>query len=202
MQTTLLEPGVRLTICGLGELAGHSSGRVTHVLSILDPGYPEPEVFQEYDPHHRLTLRFHDIIGRWPGWQAPERHDVEALIAFGQDLDEAGGTLQHLLVHCHAGISRSTAALATLLARHTPVGEEAGIFARLREIRPQAWPNSRMVGFADEILGREGRLAAALRDHYRLQAPALPEFMEELRRNGRGAEIPDEDGPAGEKRGL
>ena len=62
--------------------------------------------------------------------------------------------------------------MATLLARHTPVGDEDGIFARIREIRPIAWPNSRMIGFADDILGRGGRLNAALRDHYRLQAPA------------------------------
>ena len=48
-----------------------------------------------------------------------------------------------------------------------------------------------MIGFADEILGRDGRLVAALQDHYRLQAVALPTFVAELRRVGRGAEIPD-----------
>jgi len=191
MLTTLLEPGLRLTICGIDELAGHSTGQVTHVLSILDPGYPEPDAFAAYDPHHRLTLRFHDTIGPWPGWQAPEREDVEALVGFGQELDGAGDKLSHLLVHCHAGISRSTAALATLLARHTAPGDEPAIFARIREIRPIAWPNSRMIGFADEQLGRQGRLSAALRDHYRLQAPNFSRFVEELRRNGRGAEIPD-----------
>ena len=37
-----------------------------------------------------------------------------------------------------------------------------------------------MIGFADDILGRGGRLNAALRDHYRWQAPRRPEFMEEL----------------------
>ena len=130
----MLEPGLRLTICGIDELAGHSTGQVTHVLSILDPGYQEPEAFAAYDPHHRLTLRFHDIIGPWPGWQAPERENVEALVGFGQELDGAGDKLSHLLVHCHAGISRSTAAMATLLARHTPLGEEDSIFARIREI--------------------------------------------------------------------
>jgi predicted protein tyrosine phosphatase len=191
MLTTLLEPGLRLTICGIDELAGHSTGQVTHVLSILDPGYPEPEAFAAYDPHHRLTLRFHDIIGPWPGWQAPEREDVEALVGFGQELDGAGDKLSHLLVHCHAGISRSTAAMATLLARHTPLGEEDSIFARIREIRPIAWPNSRMVDFADDILGRGGRFSAALRGHYRYQAPRRPEFVEELRRNARGAEVPE-----------
>jgi predicted protein tyrosine phosphatase len=136
-------------------------------------------------------LRFHDIIGPWPGWEAPEPEHVAALIEFGAELDAAGASLKHLLVHCHAGISRSTAALATLLARHTAPGDEAAIFARIRQIRPIAWPNSRMIGFADDLLGRQGRLTAALRDHYRLQAPARPEFMAELRRNGRGAEIPD-----------
>ena len=191
MLTTLLEPHLRLTICGIDELDSHSTGGVTHILSILDPGYPEPRAFAGYDPHHRLTLRFHDIIGPWPGWEAPERSHVEQLVAFGEALDSAGERLSHLLVHCHAGISRSTAAMATLLARHTPVGDEPGIFARVREIRPIAWPNSRMVSFADEILGRGGRLTAALREHYRLQAPRRPDFIAELRRNGRGAEVPD-----------
>ena len=191
MLTAMLERGLRLTICGIDELGGHSTGRVTHVLSILDPEYPDPNAFTTYDPHHRLTLRFHDIIGPWPGWEAPQREHVEALIEFGQELDGAGDRLSHLLVHCHAGISRSTAAMATLLARHTPVGEEESIFERIREIRPIAWPNSRMIGFADEILGRQGRLNAALREHYRWQAPRRPEFMEELKRNGRGAEVPE-----------
>ena len=191
MQTTLLEPDLRLTVCGLDELDSHRAGRATHVLSILDPDYPEPRAFAAYDPHHRLTLRFHDIIGPWPGWAAPEPAHVEALIAFGAELDSAGEAVKHLLVHCHAGISRSTAALATLLARHTPLGDEPAIFERIRAIRSIAWPNSRMIGFADDLLGREGRLSAALRDHYRLQAPIFPDFVAELRRNGRGAEIPD-----------
>jgi predicted protein tyrosine phosphatase len=191
MQTTLLESDLRLTVCGLAELPGHSRGGVTHILSILDPGYPEPEAFLDFDPHHRLTLRFHDIIAPWPGWVAPEREHVEALVEFGRELDRAGEALRHLLVHCHAGISRSTAALATLIARHTAPGEEAAIFAKLRAIRPQAWPNSRMVGFADDILGRNGRLVAALQDHYRRQAPAFPDFVAELHRAGRDSEVPD-----------
>jgi predicted protein tyrosine phosphatase len=178
----------RLTICGLGELCSYQASAVSHVLSILDPGFPDPEDFAGYGQHHRLTLRFHDIIEPVPGQILPQAEHVERLIGFGRDL--AGDPLDHLLVHCHAGISRSTAAMATLLARHTPGGGEEGIFARIREIRPIAWPNSRMVDFADDILGRGGRLSAALREHYRFQAPRRPDFVEELRRNGRGAEVP------------
>jgi predicted protein tyrosine phosphatase len=182
----------RLTVCGLDELGGHGAAGVTHVLSLLDPGWPEPAAFAAFGPHHRLTLRFHDIIAPQPGWVAPEREHVEALVAFGEELDAAGERLRHLLVHCHAGVSRSTAALAILLARRAPPGEEPAIFARLRLIRPQAWPNSRLIGFADAILGRKGRLCAALREHYRVQVQARPELADELRRSGRGAEVPAE----------
>ena len=51
-----------LTICGLEELTSHSDRGVSHVLSILDPGWPEPEAFWSFDPHHRTTLHFHDDI--------------------------------------------------------------------------------------------------------------------------------------------
>lgn len=191
MPVALAARGVVLTVCGLGELHGQGQRAVTHVLSILDPGYPDPDAFVMWDQHARETMRFHDIIAEYPGYLPPTREHVETILEFGDRLHADGSDLSHLLIHCHAGISRSTAAMATLLARHTPVGEEESIFERIREIRPIAWPNSRMIGFADEILGRQGRLNAALREHYRWQAPRRPEFMEELKRNGRGAEVPE-----------
>ena len=54
-----------LTICGLADLDYHSSRGVTHVLSILDPEWPEPESFWAYDPHHRLTLGFEAAPARY-----------------------------------------------------------------------------------------------------------------------------------------
>ncbi len=180
---------VRLTVCGLDELHGPREPAVTHVLSILDPGYPDPTAFSAWRRHHRLTLRFHDVIAEYPGYDAPQPEHVAALLRFGDELLAAGDDLEHLLIHCHAGVSRSTAALAILLAREHPE-DEAAVFERLAVIRPQAWPNSRMIGFADEILGRRGRLRAALADFYRRQARTQPELIEMIRRVGRGAEIP------------
>jgi len=98
----------QVTICGIDELAGHCAGGVTHILSILDPGWPEPEPLNIFDLDRRLKLRFHDVIEPHPGWIAPERWDVELLLAFGRDLVALRET--HLLIHCHAGVSRSTAA--------------------------------------------------------------------------------------------
>jgi predicted protein tyrosine phosphatase len=180
----------RLTICGLNELCSFQDAEVTHVLSILDPDYPEPADFAAYGPHKRLTLRFDDILDPAPGLAPPERHHIEALLEFGRGLGAvAGDPLGHLLVHCHAGISRSTASMATLLAEARPAMDEDAIFARIREIRPQAWPNSRMIGLADDLLGLDGRLSAALRRHYGEQMRLRPDIAEMIQRVGRAKEV-------------
>jgi predicted protein tyrosine phosphatase len=179
-----------LTVCGLDELAEHSMRGVTHVLSILDPDWPEPDAFRAYDPHHRTTLQFHDVIEPAPGLILPDVHHVEAIFSFGYSLArDAGRGEGHLLVHCHMGISRSTAAMLVLLAQAHPQEHEERLFERLRAIRPQAWPNLRMVAFADELLGRGGRLTAALGRHYARQLAAQPWVEEAMRRGGRGREV-------------
>jgi predicted protein tyrosine phosphatase len=180
-----------LTICGLSELDHHRTRGVTHVLSILDPDWPEPEPFRAYDPHHRTTLNFHDVIEPGPGLVLPRREHVERIVAFGQGLKEDAAERGdgHLLVHCHMGISRSTAAMATLLAQAHPREDEDAIFARIVDIRPQAWPNSLMIGFADELLDRRGRLTDALARHYARQLARRPETGRELRGLGRAREV-------------
>ena len=163
MQTTLLEPDLRLTVCGLDELDGHRAGRATHVLSILDPDYPEPRGVRRLRSASSADAAFprhHRSLARLAGARA--RAHVEALVAFGAELDAAGAG--------RAAICWSTAMPASRARPRPwrrcwrgirPLGDEAGIFARIREIRSIAWPNSRMIGFADDILGRGGRLNAA-----------------------------------------
>jgi predicted protein tyrosine phosphatase len=176
-----------LTVCGLDDLDYHSARGVTHVLSILDPDWPEPEAFWAYDPHHRTTLHFHDAIEPGPGLLLPEAAHVEAILTFGRSLAQgaAAGSDGHLLVHCHMGISRSTAAMTMLLAQSHPEEDEDRIFARLTEIRPQAWPNLRMIEFADQMLGRDGRLTRALSRHYARQIRDRPQLAGTMRRLNR-----------------
>ena len=179
-----------LTICGLTELGAFQNAAVTHVLSILDPGFPEPADFNAYGPHERLTLRFDDVIEPAPGLVPPELNHIEALLEFGKGLAAAvDDPLHHLLVHCHAGISRSTASMTILLAEARPEVEEDALFAHIREIRPQAWPNSRMIQLADALLQRDGRLVQALRRHYSEQIRLRPDLAEMIERVGRGQEI-------------
>ena len=180
----------RLTICGLQELGAFQNAAVTHVLSILDPHCPEPQDFMAYGPHRRLTLRFDDIIETTPGMLLPELHHIETLLEFGSGLASAeGDPLAHLLVHCHAGISRSTASMTILLAEARPNTDEDALFAHIREIRPQAWPNSRMIALADDLLGRDGKLVAALRRHYGVQLRLRPDLAEMIERVGRRKEV-------------
>lgn len=180
-----------LTICGLDELDYHSARGVTHVLSLLDPDWPEPQSFWAYDPHHRMTLRFHDAIEPGEELTLPQREDVEAILNFGRMPSrlEAKSENAHLLVHCHAGVSRSTAAVAMLLAQAHPLQEENQIFHQLLKLRPQAWPNSLMIAFADELLERQGRLSAALCKLHARQLRRDPNAKRLLRIGGRGREV-------------
>ena len=172
-------------ICGLDELIGHQGRGVTHILSILDPEWPDPAAFHAFDPHFRATLRFHDAIEPDPDVLLPQKGDVEAILTFGRDAADAGG----LLIHCHAGISRSTAATLMILAQAHPDEKEDQLADRLLQTRPQAWPNSRMIEFADELLDRRGRLVAAIAGIYARQLANRPELAEIMRRGNRAREV-------------
>jgi predicted protein tyrosine phosphatase len=180
-----------LTVCGLEELEQHSTRGVTHVLSILDPSWPEPTAFGAYGEHRRTVLRFHDIIDPTPGQVLPQREDVEFILSFIDDLvaEEGRSADAHVLIHCHAGISRSTAAMAMLLAKTYPQEDEASIVERLHAIREKAWPNARMIAFADEILGRGGRLSEAVRGLHARQIAVRPHIAQLMRDLGRAREV-------------
>jgi predicted protein tyrosine phosphatase len=177
-----------LTICGIEELTLHGSRGITHVLSILDPDHPEPDAFLAYDRHHRTLLRFHDAIEPAPQTVLPEPEHVQTILRFGTAL-ASEPTEPHLLVHCHAGISRSTAAMAMLMAQRHPELDEDQLFAQIVEIRAKAWPNSRMIGFADHLLGRQGRLMSALGRHYAQQLVRYPHVAAYMRENARAREV-------------
>ena len=177
----------QVTICGIDELGFHWEAGVTHVLSILDPGWPEPAALGAFDAHRRLELRFHDVIEAGPGWIAPERLDVEQLLSFGRDLTEARGT--HLLVHCHAGVSRSTAAATLILAQARPDRPAEELLQAVVRQRSHAWPNLRILAFGDAVLDRRGEIVDAARAHYRRRLEREPWMIEQMIEGGRGREV-------------
>lgn len=177
----------RLTICGIPELDEHCAAGVTHVLSILDPDTPDPPAFSAFAPHRRLALRFHDIIETSLDRLAPERADVERLLAFGHELTDAGQS--HLLIHCHAGVSRSTASAALILAQARPERPAREALDAVAQLRPRAWPNLRILEFGDELLGRNGEIITAVAAIYRRVLDRDPEFQEAMIDAGRAREV-------------
>lgn len=181
----------QLTVCGIEELAGHCEVGVSHVLSILDPGYPEPPAFGTFREHRRLELRFHDVIDEMPGMLAPREEDVAKVLAFGRGLMAEPPAQRHLLVHCHAGISRSTASMMLILAQARPDIAARDIVSHVVSIRPRAWPNLRILEFGDTMLGRKGDLVAAAHDRYRVVVQQRPEWKQFMLESGRAREVPD-----------
>jgi len=114
---TTAAPPFIITVCGIEELAGHGGLGASHVLSILDPDHPVPEAFGAFGEHAKLELRFHDIVDPRPGEILPSLAHVDSILAFGRTLHPEGASL---LVHCHAGVSRSTASMALLIAQAMP----------------------------------------------------------------------------------
>lgn len=177
-----------LTVCGIAELPEHDMRGVTDVLSILDPDMPEPAAFGAWPAHRRHVLRFSDEIAERPGVVLPTARDIAAILDYGRGVADHAGE-KHLLVHCHMGMSRSTAAMGMLIAQSDPDLSGDAVFARVYDIRNRSWPNSLMVRLADEALGRDGDLFEAMRRLYGRQLVNFPTYAQSLRAIGRGAEV-------------
>jgi predicted protein tyrosine phosphatase len=178
----------QITICGVDQLDLHSAAGVTHLLSILDPAEPQPRTLRVIAPYHSLELRFHDVIAPEAGAIPPELEHVEQLLAFGRDV-MASGPDAHLLVHCHAGVSRSTAAAALCLAQAYPTRSAYETLGEVARLRSGAWPNLRMIELGDIVLGRQGELIAAAGALYRRMLDAQPELGGRMSRRGRAREV-------------
>ena len=184
MSTSRTAP--RITICGIPELGEHSTAGVTHVLSILGPNSPDPPELAAFARHRRLILRFHDVIEPQPNQIAPTREDVERLLVFGRQVSETPEA--HLLVHCRAGVSRSTAAALILLQVHPEWPASAALHA-VAAIRPRAWPNLLILEFGDALFGRNGEIVAAAGAIYRRVLANHPEFVDQMIDAGRDREV-------------
>jgi len=109
-------------------------------------------------PEHYLRLRLHDISAPLDGYIMPGEEHVAELIRFVRDWDRRAP----LVVHCFMGISRSTASAYASVCALNPQRNEASIAQALRRASPTATPNIRIVTLADRLLGRDGRMVAAI----------------------------------------
>ncbi|MEG9862989.1 MAG: hypothetical protein V6Z81_10975 [Parvularculales bacterium] len=110
-------------------------------------------------PQRHLKLTMHDISEVRDGMISPSTEHIGRLISF---IDEWDTTAAPLLVHCWAGISRSSAAAFIALCRINPDMPEEALARLLREQAAFIYPNALMVRHADALMGREGRMSRAI----------------------------------------
>lgn len=130
---------------------------VSHVVTMLAPDTPH-ELPKGIATERHLRLYFHDIVQQMDGHVTAKAADAERLIAFLQDWDRE----KPMLIHCWAGISRSTAAAYTALCLFRPQADEEELAFELRRASPSATPNRLIVSLTDNILGRQGRMVKAI----------------------------------------
>ena len=147
-----------IVVCPLdaveAQVALHGARRV---VSLLSPDTPHRS-FTGIARDEHLKLTFHDIADPAPGFVTPRAHDAKLLVDFLAGWDRKAP----ILIHCWAGISRSTASAFTALCMCRPSADETGLAVALRNASPSATPNRLLVSLADSILGRDGRMVRAV----------------------------------------
>jgi predicted protein tyrosine phosphatase len=174
-------PHPNLTILGYSEAAMFLRNAPLKSIAAIISIHGAHEHPVQLDLPHRLDLTFDDVDlpdpndpiaiqrahsrKRWLEQVGlpqvpPTSADAAAIIRFAHSIQHIQGTL---LVHCGAGISRSPAAALICLAVWRGPGAEADCVAELQRLRRGAVPHPGLIRFADDLLGRDNKLFAALR---------------------------------------
>jgi predicted protein tyrosine phosphatase len=145
-------------VCSLARLhqtVDESGAR--HVVTLLK----DIDLVQRPDcvlPDNHLILGMDDIAEPLDGYVAPAEEHVAELIRFVRSWDRE----KPLVVHCYAGISRSTAGAYVAACAVNPARCEFALARELRRRSVTATPNRRLVQIADRMLARSGRMVAAI----------------------------------------
>jgi predicted protein tyrosine phosphatase len=143
------------SLAALDEAVKHT--RASHLVTLINAQMmAELKTPSGVSRHLRLVLN--DIITPIAGMISPSAEHVRDLIAFAHEWDQ----LAPLLINCHAGRRRSTAAAFIISCALNPEASEEEIAASLRQASANAEPNRLLVRYADEMLGRNGRMTAAI----------------------------------------
>ena len=147
-----------ILVCPLSRVATMIAvNQPARVISLLDPDWMFPELGPEYADRH-LRLAFHDAHAPANEQTMPSSAHVRTLLAFLATCERH----ELLLIHCRAGIGRSTAASFIAACVAYPEIDERKIAEALRQASPLARPNETLVLLADREMGRDGRMHKAI----------------------------------------
>jgi predicted protein tyrosine phosphatase len=148
----------RLHVCSLaliGETVTRTGAR--SLVTLISPGTPVIRPI-EIAPHRHRFIAISDIVAPLPGQVLPDREHLDDLLDFVRQWDRG----EPMVIHCFAGISRSTAAAFIAACALNPARDEFAIARAIRAASPTATPNARLVALADDCLERGGRMKAAI----------------------------------------
>ena len=147
-------------VCPLSQLAPTvAASGASHLVTLINLATPveRPDTIA---PENHLFIGINDIVEPADGLVLAADDHVAALIDFISGWDQT----RPLVVHCYAGISRSTAAAFIALCVARPDRDERAIAQALRSASPIATPNAHLVAIADRLLKRDGRMVAAVEE--------------------------------------
>jgi predicted protein tyrosine phosphatase len=145
-------------VCSLARLHETVDGTgARHVITLLKHTDRVERPASIAEANH-LILGMDDIAVPMDGYVIPCEEHVRSLIAFVRRWRRE----KPLVVHCFAGISRSTAGAYVAACALNAARDEMAIARELRRASPTATPNARIVSLADRMLGRDGRMVAAI----------------------------------------
>jgi predicted protein tyrosine phosphatase len=148
----------RLHVCSLALIAETvDKTGARSLVTLLSPGtaIERPTTIH---PERHLHLAVSDIVEAMPGHVLPDASHLDELLGFVRAWDRT----EPMLIHCFAGVSRSTAAAYIAACALAPERDEFAIARALRAASPTASPNARLVALADDALGRGGRMNEAI----------------------------------------
>jgi predicted protein tyrosine phosphatase len=109
-------------------------------------------------PANHLKVAMDDITEPMDGFVVPSEAHIEQVLNFVRAWDRGAP----LVIHCYAGVSRSTASAFAAACALNPRRDEMTIARQIRAASPIASPNRLIVSLADKALGRDGRMLRAL----------------------------------------
>ena len=147
-------------VCSLAALpATVEATGAQHILTVM--AHVEQVVRPASVPEaNHLRIQMDDINEPAMGFTAPSPEHVQQALAFIRKWDRAAP----MVIHCYAGISRSTASAFMAACALNPSRDESAIARQIRAASPSAYPNRLIVTLADQVLGRHGRMVRALDD--------------------------------------